>query len=122
MTDRRDLLRLTAFLVALLVAAGAILLATSGGSDSSDQGPTAPGAQVVDGLVISVTPEQLVLRPATGGAEMTFAIRATERPAFDVFHLKQHAADGLLTRVTYFSSGGTLYASRADDAPQPNVG
>lgn len=36
MTDRRDLLRLAGFLVALLVVAGAIVLATQGGSGGSE--------------------------------------------------------------------------------------
>jgi hypothetical protein len=38
-----------------------------------------------------------------------------------VFHLQQHAADGLLTRVTYIQGDGKLYALRADDAPQSTV-
>jgi hypothetical protein len=120
-TDRRDLLRLSAFLLILLAVAGGIALATQGGSDS-ESGVPASGQGQVDGLVVTVTPEQLVLRPSDGRANMTFAIRQTDRQNFDVFHLQQHAADGLPTRVTYVAEGGTLYALRADDAPEPNVG
>jgi hypothetical protein len=119
LTDRRDLLRLTGFLVALLVVTGAILLATSGGSSSKKSNGLAGGQGQVDGRVLVAEPTKLVLKPASGGADMTFAIRATEAPNFDVFHLQQHAADGLLTRVTYIEEDGTLYALRADDAPEP---
>jgi hypothetical protein len=120
-TDRREILRLTGILAALLVVTGLILLATSGGgSDSPDEGAAA-GQRTVDGLVLEATPEQLRLRPQAGGSEIAFGIRQVDRPSFDVFHLQQHAADGLLTRVTYFEQGGRLYALRADDAPQANV-
>jgi hypothetical protein len=120
-TDRRDLLRLTGFLVALLVVAGAIMLATQGGgSDRPDE--AAGGQRQIDGLVLQATSELLVLRPSDGSAERRFAIRPTDTPKFDVFHLQQHAADGLLTRVTYVEQDGQLYALRADDAPQPSSG
>ena len=121
MTDRRDLLRLTGVLVALLVVTGAVLLAVGGGSSSS--GDARPGAaKVVDGLVLEAAPEQIRLRPDGGTGEMTFQIRATERPKFDIYHLQQHAADGLLTRVSYVAEGGTLYALWAEDAPPPPGG
>jgi hypothetical protein len=116
-TDRRDLLRMAAFLVVLLVAVGAILLATGGGSDSKE--PAAAGGTQVDGIVVDVSVERLVLRPSDGRADMEFAIRPIDRPSFDVFHLRQHAADGLLTRVTFLRDGQTLYALSAEDAPQP---
>ena len=116
MTDRRDLLRLIGLLVALLVVAGAIMLATQGGSDASDGGRDGEAEQV-DGVVTQVSSERLVLQPTTGGAPMTFSIRAVDLPKFDVFHLEQHAADGLPTRVTYIEDGEQRYALRADDAP-----
>ena len=116
MTDRRDLLRLAGFLVALLVVTGAILLATGGGSDSGGGGRAA-GALQIDGTVIEVDAVHLVLKPTTGAEPMSFAIRATEQPQFDVFHLQQHSADGLPTRVTYIEQDGRRYALRADDAP-----
>lgn len=120
MTDRRDLLRLTGFLAALLVVTGAIVLATSSGS-KGDSGPSAPGGtQTIDGIVMQVDAVKLVLRPA-GGQDVTFEIRAVDQPNFDVFHLKQHAADGLNTRVTYLQDGSRRYALRADDAPEPSV-
>ena len=122
MTDRRDLLRLSGVLLALLVVTGAILLATGGGSSSSPSDVRPSDAKVVDGLVLEAAPERLRLRPDGGSGEMTFQIRATERPNFDVYHLQQHAADGLLTRVSYVEDGGTLYALRADDAPPPPGG
>ena len=122
MTDRRDLLRLTGFLVALLVVAGAIMLATQGGGSDSGEQAAAGGQQQIDGLVMQATSELLVLRPSDGSAERRFAIRPTDAPKFDVFHLQQHAADGLPTRVTYVEQDGALYALRADDAPVPNTG
>lgn len=123
MTDRRDLLRLSGVLLALLVVTGAVLLATGGGSTSSSGDVRPSEAKVVDGLVLEAAPERLRLRPDGGSGEMTFQIRATERPNFDVYHLQQHAADGLLTRVSYVEGeGGTLYALRADDAPPPPGG
>ena len=122
MTDRRDLLRLSGVLLALLVVTGAVLLATGGGSDSSGGG-SAPGPEkVVDGLVLEATPERLRLRPDGGTGEMTFLIRATERPKFGVYHLQQHSADGLLTRGAYEQDGSTLYALWAEDAPPPPGG
>ncbi|CAA9531886.1 MAG: hypothetical protein AVDCRST_MAG85-3754 [uncultured Solirubrobacteraceae bacterium] len=121
MTDRRDLLRLVGFLAALLVVTGAIVLATSGGSKGDDGPRAAGGAQTLDGIVMEVDAVKLVLRPATGGENVTFEIRAVDQPNFDVFHLQQHAADGLNTRVTYLQDGTRRYALRADDAPEPNV-
>ena len=121
MTDRRDLLRLTGFLVALLVVAGAIMRATQGGSDSGDEA-AAGGQQQIDGIVTEATSENLVLRPAGGSGVMTFSIRPVDAPKFDVFHLQQHAADGLPTRVAHLRQSGALYALRADDAPVPNTG
>ncbi len=120
MTDRRDLIRLAAVLTALLVLAGGIMLLTQGGADDGDSGAAADGTQlIVDGVVTEVTPEKLVLRPNDGTPLMTFLIRATERPSFDIFHLQEHAADGLSTRVTYVKQGERTYALRADDAPVP---
>lgn len=116
MNDRRDLLRLTGVLVALLVATGAIILATGGGSDSEESGTS--GLQTVDGIVQSVDATQLTLQPEGGGAPIRFAIRAVDQPTFDVFHLQEHAADGLLTRVSYIEDGSVKYATRADDAPE----
>ena len=120
MTDRRDLLRLAGFLLALLVVTGAVLLATGGGGSSSDSSKASEGQGTVDGLVETVSADQLVLKPSDGRAAMTFKIRATEAPNFDVFHLQQHAADGFPTRVTFIREDGQLYALRADDAPVPN--
>ena len=109
-------------MVVLLVATGAVLFATKGGSDSSSE--RASGSQLqVDGIVMEVTPDRLVLRPtAPAGEDMTFAIRQVDRKAFDVFHLQQHAADGLATRVTYVKDGDATYALSAIDAPVPAGG
>jgi hypothetical protein len=121
-TERRDFIRLAALMLVLLVATGAVLFATQGGSDS-ESGSASGSQQQVDGIVMSVTPDRLVLRPATAGAQdMTFEIRPVDRDRFDVFHLQQHAADGLATRVTYTQEGATLYAVSAIDAPAPAGG
>jgi hypothetical protein len=120
MTERRDLLRLAGFLAALLVVTGAIVLATSGGSKGDDGPRAAAGAQTMDGIVMQVDAVKLVLRPSAGGENVTFEIRAVDQPNFDVFHLQQHAADGLPTRVSYLQDGSRRYALRADDAPVPN--
>ena len=120
MTDRRDLLRLAGFLVALLVVTGAILLATGGGSSDSPKGPSDGDGQV-DGVLVAAEPAKLVLRPADGSPDMTFEVRATEAPTLDVPHLAQeHVPQQLPVRIAYIREDGKLYALRADDAPLPN--
>lgn len=105
------------------MVAGAIMLATQGGSDSGGEPAAGPGGQrQIDGVVTEATSEQLVLRPTWRDGVMTFEIRPVDASKFDVFHLQRHAADGLATRVTYLQQDGVLYALRADDAPVPNTG
>jgi hypothetical protein len=119
-TDRRDLIRLGALLGALLLVAGVIMFATEGGSGSSGAKARA-GEATIDGRVLSVTTEKLVLQPADGSPEISFDIRQIDLKRFDVFHLEQHAQQGLLTRVTFIRDKGKLYAVNALDAPVPGA-
>ena len=122
MTERRDLIRLAGLMVLLLVATGAVLFATKGESSSSPERASADQLQV-DGIVMEATSDRLVLRPTTpNSGDMAFEIRPVDRKAFDVFHLQQHAADGLATRVTYVKDGDAMYALSAIDAPVPAGG
>lgn len=108
---RSDLLRMAAVLAVLLVVTAGILL-TSGGSGSGGRGEVS----TVTGVLTQVADERLVLRPDDGRAELTFQLRPEDARRLDLFHLQEHSSQGLSTIVTYERDGGTMYATRADDA------
>ena len=110
---RRDLLRLTALIVALLAIVGAVLLA--GGGDGASERSSGR----MQGVLTEVTDARLVLQPSGGGSPQEFAIRPEDRPRLDLFHLQQHAADALPSIVHFERVGDTRFAVRVDDAPTP---
>jgi hypothetical protein len=109
---RSDLMRLGAMLAVLLVVTGIVLLATRGGSD----GGSSQRVATVTGVLTEVGESRLVLQPDDGGAPLTFQVRPEDARRLDLFHLRQHSSQQLSTIVTYERQGGTLYATRADDA------
>jgi hypothetical protein len=107
--DRRDLLRLSGLIAALLVLVAVALLL--GGSGESK---TTPGR--VEGILTTVEENRLVLQPENGAPPEEFTIRPEDRRALDMFHLRQHSADRLPSIVHYEETDGTKYALRVDDA------
>jgi hypothetical protein len=108
--DRGDALRLGGLLAALLVVVAIVLLAGGGG------GSDPPATGQVRGILISVTDQELVLQPDSGGDRQTYKIRPQDRQRLDLFHLQQHSADRLPSILYYERSGDTKYATRVDDA------
>jgi hypothetical protein len=108
---RGEVARMAAVLVALLLVTGVVLLVAQGegGSDLPDRGS-------VEGRLLFVSEEKLVLQPADGSGEITFELRPIHARQLDLFHLQTHASDGLATIVEYERDGDTLYALSADDA------
>lgn len=106
---RRDLLRLGAVLLGLLAVTGVLLATTA----SDGGGPAGPRGGTMDGVLQSVTPQELVLAPSDGSATVRFAVRDPRQ--LDLFHLQTHARDRLPSRVFYERDGETLYATRVDD-------
>jgi hypothetical protein len=110
-TDRRDLLRMGALLLALLAATGLILALTSG---SGGGGTPAGGAQgTMDGILTTVSAQELVLRRSDGGGDQRFVVRDPRQ--LDLFHLETHARDQLPSRVFFVRDGDALYAVRVED-------
>lgn len=110
--ERRDLVRLTLLIVVLLAVSGLIGLASTG----SDDGGGGPSRGETLGVITTVTQDRLVLDPADGGPAQTFAIRDVDARRLDLFHLRQHSAQRLPTRVLWLDDRGTRYAVDAIDA------
>jgi len=113
-SSRSDLLRMGAFLGALLLVTGVVLLLTQGGSGGGS-GPEDLGS--VEGRLTSVTDTELRLQPATGGPVQRFSVRPIDRRTLDLPHLQTHMAQGLPSRVIYETADGERYAVRVDDLP-----
>ena len=101
-----------AFLGALLLVTGVVLLLTGGGG-SGDR----PASGQVDGRLTSVQETELTLQPNGGGAVERFTVRPIDRRVLDLDHLRDHMAQGLPSRVIYQSDGDERYAVRVDDLP-----
>src|SRR4051794_30690429 len=112
--ERRDLVRLGALIVVLLVVSGAIALASGGGGGGAKG--SGPNRGEVTGVITTVTQDRLVVKPLDGSAEQTFAIRGIDVRRLDLFHLQQHSAASLPTKVVWLRDGGTRYAISAADA------
>ena len=108
--DRRDLIRLGLLVLALVIIVGVVLVAGSGDEDVRSNGQ-------VTGVLTSVSDQELVLQPNTGGEAIVFTIRPEDVRLLDLRHLELHAADSLPSIVHYESEGDTRYAVRVDDAP-----
>lgn len=83
-----------------------------GSEDGAASGPVQTGT--ADGILTSVTGEELVLRTLEGD-EITFQLRAVDVRNLDLLHLQLHARDRLPSRVFYEAEGDTFYATRVDD-------
>jgi hypothetical protein len=107
---------LLAALAVCLVAVGLIML-FGGGSSEPSKPASAEGKAYVDGTLVVVEESRLVLKPADGGADVTFAIRPEDVGNFDIAHLQSHSSVGIPTRIFYEEQGGTKYALYKEDAP-----
>lgn len=107
---------LLAAIVACLAAVGVILL-FGGGSSEPSKPASAQDLPYIDGTLVIAEETRLVLRPADGGSEVTFAIRAEDVGNFDIAHLQSHSSIGIPTRIYYEEDGGTRYAVYKEDAP-----
>ena len=107
---------LLAALVVCLAAVGLILL-FGGGSSEPSRPASADELPYVDGTLVVAEETRLVLRPADGSAEITFAIRPEDVANFDIAHLQSHSSIGIPTRIYYEEDGATKYAVYKEDAP-----
>jgi hypothetical protein len=115
-SSRSDLLRMGAFLGALLLVTGVVVLLTGTGGGGGDQ-----RVRTLDGRLTSVQETELTLQPDGGGAIERFTVRPIDRRTLDLSHLRTHMAQGLPSRVLYETAGGERYAVRVDDLPAPTA-
>jgi hypothetical protein len=116
-SSRSDLLRMGAFLGALLLVTGVVLLVTGGGGSGASQ----PQVRTLDGRLTSVQQTELTLQPDGGGPVERFTVRPIDRRTLDLPHLQTHMAQGLPSRVLYETDGAERYAVRVDDLPPPST-
>ena len=105
-----------AALAACLAAVGLIML-FGGGTSEPSKPASAEGQAFVDGTLVVVEETRLILKPAAGSADITFAIRPEDVGNFDIAHLQSHSSVGIPTRIYYVEEGGTKYALYKEDAP-----
>jgi hypothetical protein len=101
----------------ILVFMVALVLLFAGGSSEPAKPASAEKLPFMEGTLVVVEQERLVLRPAKGGAEVTFAIRPQDVDNFDIAHLQSHSSVGIPTRLFYEKDGNALYAVYKEDAP-----
>ena len=113
---RFELLGLVA-LIALSGLAGMLLL----GSGRADvKPPDITALPYAEGMLTQVEDDRLVLRtfkPVDGRRELVFRIREVDSRFVDAAHLRDHARDGLATRLWFERSAGAYYAREDADAP-----
>ena len=109
--DRRDLIRLGLLLLALLVIVGVVA------ARRERRARTRARRGQVTGVLTSVSDQELVLQPNTGGEAIVFTVRPEDVRQLDLRHLEQHAADSLPSIVHYEREGDERFAIRVDDAP-----
>lgn len=101
----------------ILVAVVGVVLLFGGGSGEPAKPAAADDLPHMDGTLVVVEEGRLVLRPADGGAEVSFAIRPQDVDNFDIAHLQSHSSVGIPTRLFYEEEGGVKYAVYKEDAP-----
>ena len=107
---------LAAALLTCLVAVGLIAL-FGGGSDEPAKPAAAEGLAFMDGTLTVVEQDRLVMKPFTGGNDVTFVIRPADAGSFDIAHLQSHSSVAIPTRIYYRKEGATLYGVYKEDAP-----
>jgi hypothetical protein len=114
-----DLPRVKLILAAIGVclAAVGIIMLFGGGSSEPSKPTSAEGQPYIDGTLVVVEETRLVLKPADGGPDITFAIRPQDVRNFDIAHLQSHSSVGIPTRIYYEEDGDTKYALYKEDAP-----
>lgn len=103
--------------IAVCLAAVGLILLFGGGSSEPSKPASAQDLPYVDGTLVVAEETRLVLRPADGGAEITFTIRPADVDNFDIAHLQSHSSIGIPTRIYYEEEGGARYAVYKEDAP-----
>lgn len=106
-----------AIAVTILVVAVGVALLFGGGSSEPAKPAATDEAAFMDGTLIVVEPNRLVLRPADSGADVTFSIRPQHVENFDIAHLQSHSSVGIPTRLYYQETDGVKYAIYKEDAP-----
>ena len=112
-SPRGDLRRMAAILAVLLLVTGAVVLLTGGGGGSG----AAERLASIDGRILRVNAQELVLQPATGTEVERFALRPIDARTLDLAHLQTHAAQGLPSRVHFERDGSERHVVRVDDLP-----
>ncbi len=110
-------LKLLLAAIAVCLAGVGLILLFGGGSTEPSRPASVRDLPFVDGTLVVAEQTRLVLRPADGGAEITFTIRPEDVGNFDLAHLQSHSAVGIPTRIYYEEDGGTRYAVYKEDAP-----
>ncbi|MGE4425137.1 MAG: hypothetical protein AB7G37_01640 [Solirubrobacteraceae bacterium] len=111
-------------LAVALVSLAVLILLFSGSGETAAPPPdfvtdpsAAPQVQRVDGTLVVVEQDRLVLQPFSGGADMEFTIEPEDRGNFDIAHLQSHSSVALPTRIHYERVGDRLLARYKEDAP-----
>lgn len=135
LTDKRRAVYLgaaVALLLALVIPV-ALLGGGSGGGGTPDGAAGSSGAassgdvsgQSVEGRLTVVERDRLVLDTAEavdGRNQVELSVRPQDAEAVDVIHLKDHATQGLPSRIFYEQEGEARYAvgqQDADTSPAP---
>lgn len=117
--SRTRLLAVITLVLAVLVA-GLGWLFWSEGAQPSRPPVALETLPRVDGTMIVVERDRLVMKPFTpvnGRTELEFALLEEYRQYFDLAHLRSHAAVGVPTRIYYLERDGVLVAVYKGDAP-----
>lgn len=101
----------------LVVAVGAALLFGGGSSEPAKPAAATDKSKFIDGTLVVVEQDRLVLRPDGGSADVTFSIRPKDAGNFDIAHLQSHSSVGIPTRLYYQELDGVKYAIYKEDAP-----
>ena len=114
--------RLAIALALCLALLGVLLWLFSPGGEGPGLPANLSDLPRMDGTIVAVEDDQLVMEPFDGRAELTFLVRDADRGQFDFTHLRSHSAIGLPTRLFYRREGGRLYAVYKMDAPANSRG
>lgn len=105
-------------LIVLLGVCGCLVLGCGGDGDApSDAGATVTFVRgSSSGVLTQVSDTRLELLPDDGSTLLEFAIRQTDRPRLDLFHLEEHVREEWPVIVYWEDDGGTKFATQVDDA------
>jgi hypothetical protein len=95
--------------------AGGVLLVLLFAAACGDEPEQVSDRGTLDGILTSVTDEEIVVQPLEGSTPLHFAVRPIDARRLDLLHLRLHASQRLPSRVHYEEVGDTRYVTRVDD-------